>query len=86
MSGTSKAMGRQIEEFMKWVNASKRGYNLTYLSVGEVAEANECTKATARKYLQMLEAAKIVKSGDARGRGGWRKVYAFNEDNREAVQ
>jgi len=82
MSGTSKAMGRQIEEFMAWVNANKRGYNLTYLSVGEVAEANECTKATARKYLLTLEKAGMVKSGDVRGRGGWKKVYAFNEEKR----
>jgi len=77
MSGTSLAMGRQIEDFLKSVNAGVNRRDRTYLSVGDVAKANECSKATARKYMQMLVAAGVVECGDVRGRGGWRKVYAI---------
>jgi len=83
MSGTSLAMGRQIEEYLQAVNRGRRKTDRIWLSVGEVAKANECNKVTARKYLSMLVAAGVVCDGDVRGRGGWRKVYAIRSETQQ---
>jgi len=66
MPGTSKLVGKAVENVLKIQAQKFSGSNQQWMTVGQVAEACEISKPTARKYMNMLvEAGLVVKFDSA---------------------
>lgn len=60
MSGTEKLVGRAVENVLREQGYRCHGTKDVWMTVGQVAEAVEISKPTARKYLQLLVASGLA--------------------------
>lgn len=60
MSGTQKIVGRAIENVLREQGYRCIGTDGVWMTIGQVAEACEISKPTARKYVNLLVAAGLV--------------------------
>lgn len=82
MSGTSKALGREIEAHMRWRLIGTQDVTI-YATVGEVAKLFEISKQTARKYLNILVDAGVLNRYESVSLGRGTMLYRYREENLE---
>lgn len=64
MSGAQKAVGKAVENVMREQAVRCAGKLGVWMTVGQVAEACEISKPTARKYMNILVSASLAERSE----------------------
>jgi hypothetical protein len=78
MSGSTRALGKAIEAYLRGLGADY-WFGVGWVTVAQVAREMEITKVTARRYLNLLVEAGVCTKSVRWTKGGRQEIFDYTE-------